>query len=505
MSSIAFIDTEIDLRSKKILDIGSVKDDGSIFHKTSVADLIQFIKGTKFICGHNILNHDIIYIGPELNKAGIDTSNIIDTLFLSPLLFPTKPYHSLVKDDKLQSEDTNNPLNDSIKARDLFYDEITAFKQTDKILKEIFYLLLKDQKEFHSFFRFIAYTSTGTKVEDLIRQKFKNEICEQADISTLISKHPIELAYCLSLIHSFVQHRKIHSITPPWVLKSYPEVERIMFSLRNKPCLSGCEYCMSALNPHKALKKFFGFDSFKTYEGEPLQERAVKADFETINPKRKYKSDLEVFIRESKLEDLYKGGSETIFVSTIHKAKGKEFDNVFLMLENYDYTTDEAKRLLYVAMTRAKSNLIIHLNSNFLDRFTADNLERFENPNTYPPPNQLTMRLSFKDVWLGYFVNRQNLISGITSGETLTISADERLEYKGKCVLKFSRKFKKQIESLKERHYKLKSAKVDFIVYWKKEDTKQEIKIILPELYFERKTEVPSENTEKIPKNQASA
>ncbi len=185
MSSIAFIDTEIDLRSKKILDIGSVKDDGSVFHKTSVADLIQFIKGTKFICGHNILNHDIIYIGPELNKAGIDTSNIIDTLFLSPLLFPTKPYHSLVKDDKLQSEDTNNPLNDSIKARDLFYDEITAFKQTDKILKEIFYLLLKDQKEFHSFFRFIAYTSTGTKVEDLIRQKFKNEICEQADISNL--------------------------------------------------------------------------------------------------------------------------------------------------------------------------------------------------------------------------------------------------------------------------------------------------------------------------------
>ncbi len=235
-----------------------------------------------------------------------------------------------------------------------------------------------------------------------------------------------------------------------------------------------------------------------------ILENIIK-DFETINPKRKYKSDLEVFIRESKLEDFYKGGSETIFVSTIHKAKGKEFDNVFLMLENYDYTTDEAKRLLYVAMTRAKSNLIIHLNSNFLDRFTADNLERFENPNTYPPPNQLTMRLSFKDVWLGYFVNRQNLISGITSGETLTISADERLEYKGKCVLKFSRKFKKQIESLKERHYKLKSAKVDFIVYWKKEDTKQEIKIILPELYFERKTEVPTENTEKIPKNQASA
>ncbi|HWQ43658.1 MAG TPA: hypothetical protein VN456_16720 [Desulfosporosinus sp.] len=29
----------------------------------------------------------------------------IDTLFLAPLLFPAKPYHKLLKDDKLQTED----------------------------------------------------------------------------------------------------------------------------------------------------------------------------------------------------------------------------------------------------------------------------------------------------------------------------------------------------------------------------------------------------------------
>ena len=41
-------------------------------------------------------------------------------------------------------------------------------------------------------------------------------------------------------------------------------------------------------------------------------------DFETINPYKKYKSDLEVFIRESKLEDFFNENGETIFVSTIH-------------------------------------------------------------------------------------------------------------------------------------------------------------------------------------------
>lgn len=277
MNSIAFIDTEVEPKSRKILDIGSVKGDGSSFHKTSVAEFIQFLNGTQFICGHNIFNHDIKYIGKALNDAGVNSANIIDTLFLSPLLFPTRPYHALLKDDKLQSEDMNNPLNDSIKAKDLFNDEVAKFKQADETLKQIFYLLLNDKKEFHSFFRFIAYTSASSDLEQLIRQKFQNEICEQVDLKKIILEHPIELAYCLSLVNSFIEYKKIHSITPPWVLKNYPEVERIMFRLRNKPCVSGCMYCNNVLDIHKGLKRLFGFDSFRTYAGEPLQEKAVKA------------------------------------------------------------------------------------------------------------------------------------------------------------------------------------------------------------------------------------
>ncbi len=277
MNSIAFIDTEIEPKSGKILDIGSIKDNESSFHKTSVTEFIQFVNGTQFICGHNILNHDIKYIGKDLADAGIRSTNIIDTLYLSPLLFPAKPYHNLLKDDKLQSDDINNPLNDSIKAKDLFYDEVSAFNQTDDTLKQIFYLLLNNKKEFHAFFRYLSYNSINTDLEKLIREKFKNEICEHIDLAKIILEKPIELAYSLSLISSFIKHKKVHSITPPWVLKNYPEVERIMFLLRNKPCVSGCDYCNQALDAHKGLKKLFGFDSYRTYDGEPLQEKAVKA------------------------------------------------------------------------------------------------------------------------------------------------------------------------------------------------------------------------------------
>src|SRR5690606_35396059 len=90
-------------------------------------------------------------------------------------------------------------------------------------------------------------------------------------------EQPVALAYSLSLIHSFIHHKKIHSITPPWVLKTYPEVERIMTQLRNKPCITGCVYCDQAFDIHAGLKRYFGFDSYRTYGGERLQEKAIKA------------------------------------------------------------------------------------------------------------------------------------------------------------------------------------------------------------------------------------
>ena len=147
MNSIAFVDTEIESRSRTILDIGSVKGDGNTFHSSSINDFTTFLRGTEFICGHNIFNHDLKYIQKAVNDAGINPSNIIDTLFLSPLLFPTRPYHALLKDDKLQTEDTNNPLNDSIKAKDLFFDEVAAFQQMHEALKQILYLLLNDKQK----------------------------------------------------------------------------------------------------------------------------------------------------------------------------------------------------------------------------------------------------------------------------------------------------------------------------------------------------------------------
>jgi ATP-dependent DNA helicase RecQ len=48
-----------------------------------------------------IEQNSIAFVDTEVEPK---TGKIIDILFLSPLLFPTKPYHRLLKDDKLQTD-----------------------------------------------------------------------------------------------------------------------------------------------------------------------------------------------------------------------------------------------------------------------------------------------------------------------------------------------------------------------------------------------------------------
>lgn len=269
--SVIFIDSEIGVSDKKIQDLGAVKKDGTPFHAPSVRDFSAFISDAAFLCGHNILHHDLHYLRPHLNAPL--SAGIIDTLYLSPLLFPQRPYHALLKDDKLQTGALNNPLNDAQKARELFYDELNAFSALSPRQKEIYYGLLNPFEEFRGFFAFLKYRPLFLSTEGAIRREFSGRICENADLHALISGRPVELAYALALIGC----NDHHSVTPPWVVKNYPMVESVIKTLRGTPCKSGCAYCREAFGLRRKLKEFFGFDQFRSYGGEPLQERAIRA------------------------------------------------------------------------------------------------------------------------------------------------------------------------------------------------------------------------------------
>lgn len=268
---IVFIDTEVGVNDHKIHDIGAVRSDRTWFHAASVRDFAKFVAGTEYLCGHNILRHDLKYIeralGEELQAIAIDT------LYLSPLLFPKRPYHALLKDDKLQTEQLNDPVNDCKKAASLFYDEVNAFFALPPKVKQIFCCLLYRRPEFQGFFRYINFRPYHGKLPDLIRKEYEGRICTNTDLLPLLRNYPVEMAYALALIGANDEH----SITPPWLLRNYPQIENVMQYLRGMPCAAGCTYCRSVLDIHQELKRIFGYDRFRTYNGEPLQEKAAQA------------------------------------------------------------------------------------------------------------------------------------------------------------------------------------------------------------------------------------
>ena len=283
--NIAFVDTEVGLKDHKIHDIGALRDDGATFHQASQTALNQFLQEGKvdYICGHNLIHHDAHY----LHLNGI----LIDTLYLSPLLFPKRPYHHLVKDDKLMSEQMNNPVNDCEKAKELLMDEIAAWNLLSENKRKIFALLLQHEKEFRGFLMYVGAIETDDSISDdtilnhaisdhvildvseFILSEYKNHICAHADIPLLAAQSPCGLAYALALIGT----DDYQSVTPSWVLHNYPEVEHFIYVLCHTQCTDGCEYCNRMLDIHHNLKQLFGYDAFRTYDGEPLQEQASQA------------------------------------------------------------------------------------------------------------------------------------------------------------------------------------------------------------------------------------
>ena len=181
----------------------------------------------------------------------------------------------MVKDEKLVTGELNNPLNDAKKTRDLFHDETAAFKNMDEHLQKIYYSLLKNHTELKDFFHYIEYECTEQNIPEIIRKIFYGKICEKVSIEKLIKKYPVELAYALAQINVI----KYDSVTPPWVLRNYPQVENIVQTLRSRNCTS-CSYCNEFLDETKSLRKYFHYDEFKSYDGKPLQQDAVKAAVE---------------------------------------------------------------------------------------------------------------------------------------------------------------------------------------------------------------------------------
>lgn len=111
-----------------------------------------------------------------------------------------------------------------------------------------------------------------------------------------------------------------------------------------------------------------------------------------------------------------------IIVATMHKSKGKEFNNVVVVANQVNSADGFDMRLLYVALTRAKNNLAIFTSSSIFDDMTTI-CSTVENcSDTVLPPNKLIYIMKLSDIWLQYDAAQYGIKeTRPLAGEKLTI------------------------------------------------------------------------------------
>lgn len=250
MNEIIFIDTEIGKNDKKLYEFGAVfKDDSIKTNEIIKANFFLKKHSFKFVCGHNFINHDGIYLSSTILNDNLKDKFIIDTLFLSMLLFPNKKTHKLLKPYKTTLNIQNNPLGDAFQTKALFELLDAKFNSLSNEIKQIFINLLYENKYFNGYF---AYKSLEPKEIDIYKIIQNDVKCKEEDILLLADTMPIELAFIISFLYTDRKAAISHII-----INKFPNISWIIKNI----CfdLKSTDISKFALNE-------FGFNTFKEFE-----------------------------------------------------------------------------------------------------------------------------------------------------------------------------------------------------------------------------------------------
>lgn len=263
--------------------------------KKALEALGEFARQAEYILGHNIVKHDLPVARAILPEAGFLNLPVIDTLYLSPLAFPENPYHRLIKDYKLVKTSKNNPVADARLAQAVFEDQVAAFSAMGQQQPRLvdFYAFAFDNKgagneegalggNFDLFYSLSGRTPTAQEAKTIFRDLTREKVCATGlekiwDRLTHKGK-PSVLAYVLS----WILVAGGNSIIPPWVRHQFPQISDIIRNLRYScgPLSedSSCSYCRQHNDSQVLLKKYFGFDTYRSLaDGRPLQKQIIEA------------------------------------------------------------------------------------------------------------------------------------------------------------------------------------------------------------------------------------
>ncbi|WP_024786804.1 RecQ family ATP-dependent DNA helicase [Lebetimonas sp. JH369] len=159
-----------------------------------------------------------------------------------------------------------------------------------------------------------------------------------------------------------------------------------------------------------------------------------------------------------------------IIISTFHKSKGKEFDNVIIMDKENNHNNILNEKLIrryYVGITRAKKNLFIYTNHDYFFNKFAKNNELYKfNKNSYKEPNEMILELGLSDINLGASFDFQDKLKGVYLKDKSLILSYKNIIYNNTPIAKLSNKGYEKVVKILKKAYKIHNIKLSNLVYY---------------------------------------
>ncbi len=291
------LDLEVGKADGRIHALGAVRADTGdhLTHSggglaAALAKLDDLADGASFILGHNLIAFDLPYLAAAKPDLRLLTLPVVDTLRLSPLAFPSNPYHHLVKhyqDGGLRRGRVNDPELDSRLALEVFGDQCRALKGTqpdlltawhrlstpvpegaDRALDDLFSALRRSRRPSDAETR----AAMGRRLAGVACATYGREVLAEVD----------RLAWVPAYALAWLSVAGGNSVMPPWVRHQFPEAGELVRRLRDTACADpACGWCRERHDARNEMKRWFGFDDFRPEPrddgGRPMQRAIVEA------------------------------------------------------------------------------------------------------------------------------------------------------------------------------------------------------------------------------------
>ncbi|MFH1466820.1 MAG: RecQ family ATP-dependent DNA helicase [Pseudomonadota bacterium] len=277
-----FLDLEV-TRDGRVMEVGAVRGEATLrLTRPRAVDwerLDRFAAGADLIVGHNVLEHDLPHLARAAPGLALLTVPAVDTLVLSPLCFPRRPYHALVKEHRLVKDAANDPVADGRLCARLFEDEKAAIAALGtahplpRCWLHALDALSEDQPWAGGFARLLEQLGVPPDppwdVYDDLFRALTPTACAEA-LARLRREIAPGLAVPLAYAASWLLQADPGSVLPTWVRRRHPAVAALLQDLRERPCgRDDCPWCPRWQHPETLLARFTPHTSFRPEPRDP--------------------------------------------------------------------------------------------------------------------------------------------------------------------------------------------------------------------------------------------